>query len=187
MRAVLPASEGVTPDALYHFSEDPSIEVFKPRPGRAIEGRLAGEQLVWTIDEFHAPMYFFPRDCPRIILWARRDSSADDVERWIGSKASMVAHVEARWLSRIRSRELHRYRFDPTPFESIHDHGTHVSLAPVTPLDVEPVGDLEAALAAANVELRVQGTLQPVAEAWFTSLHYSAIRMRNARDWTPPV
>ena len=187
MGAVLPASEGVLPGVLYHFSENPDIEVFEPRPGRAIDGWPAGEQLVWAIDELHAPMYLSPRDCPRVILWALRGSSPDDVERWIGSQASMVAYVEERWLAAMRSCELYRYRFEPGAFESIRDHGTHVTTSAVTPIDVEPVGDLEAALAAANVELRPQETLQPVAEAWFTSLHYSGIRMRNARDWTPPV
>lgn len=185
--AVLPASEGVTPDVLFHFSEDPSIEVFEPRPGRAIDGRPGGELLVWAIDAFHAPMYLFPRDCPRIVLWALRDSTAEDIERWVGSSTSMVAHVEERWLAAVQSCELYRYSFEPSSFESIHDHGTHVSASVVTPIGVERVGDLEAAIAAAGVELRALERLQPVAEAWFSSLHYSGIRLRNARDWTPPV
>ncbi len=185
--SVLPASEGVEPEFLYHFSEDPSIEVFEPRPGRAIAGRPAGERLVWAIDEFHAPMYLFPRDCPRIVLWALRGSSAADVERWIGSQASMVAHVESGWLSRIRACALYRYRFDAAPFESIQDHGTHVSSTAVEPIEVEAVGDLEGAIAAAGVELRALERLQPLADAWFSSLHYSGIRLRNAVEWTPPV
>lgn len=185
--AVLPASEGVAPDVLYHFSEDPRIEVFEPRPGRAIDGRPEDELLVWAIDGFHAPMYLFPRDCPRIVLWALRDSTSEDIERWIGPSASMVAYVEERWLSAMRSCGLYRYRFETTSFESIHDHGTHVSSSAVAPVGVEAVGDLEAAIVEAGVELRALDRLQPVAEAWFSTLHYSGIRLRNARDWTPPV
>lgn len=187
MGAVLPASEGAAPEFLYHFSENPGIEAFEPRPGRSIEGRPDGEQLVWAIDEFHAPMYLFPRDCPRIILWALRDSTAEDIERWLVPERTMVAHVEERWLPELRSCALYRYRFDPTSFESIHDHGTHVSTERVVPLEVERIGDLEGALATANVELRALEQLQPLADAWSSSLHFSGLRLRNAERRVAPV
>jgi hypothetical protein len=132
-------------------------------------------------------MYLFPRDCPRIILWALRESTAADVERWIGPTASMVAYVEERWLPAMHSCELYRYRFEPASFESIHDHGTHVSTSMATPMGVEAVADLEAAIAAAGVELRALERLQPVAEAWFSSVHYSGIRLRNAQERTAPL
>jgi hypothetical protein len=47
---------------LYHFSEDPHIAVFEPRAPTA---RPEVEPLVWAIDEWHAPMYYLLRECPR--------------------------------------------------------------------------------------------------------------------------
>ena len=32
--------------------------------------------LVWAIDKWHQPMYRFPRDCPRILLWPRVTTTA---------------------------------------------------------------------------------------------------------------
>jgi len=185
---LLPGGPAEKPALLYHFSEDPTLTLFEPRAGRAIPGRPEGERLVWAIDDRHAPMYFFPLDCPRIILWAYADSTPEDVARWIGPDAPrMVAHIEAAWLDRVRASRLYRYSFDVSPFETIHDHGTHVSPLAVSPVAVEPVGDLELALTAATVPLRVLDVLQPLAEAWGSSLHFSAIRMRNAIAWTPPA
>ena len=51
---------------LYHFSEDPTIERFVPRAPLA---RPEVEPLVWAIDEWHQPIYFVPRDCPRVCFW----------------------------------------------------------------------------------------------------------------------
>src|SRR5580698_7679583 len=66
---------------LFHFSEDCAIELFEPRPVRVPAERPPGREwlngpLVWAIDAWHAPMYFFPRDCPRILLW-RKPSTTD--------------------------------------------------------------------------------------------------------------
>ena len=185
---VLPGSPAEKPALLYHYSEDAHIERFEPREGRAIPGRPDGEKLVWVIDERHSPVYLFPRDCPRIILWAYEDSDPADINRWINdSRATMVAHVETAWLQRINECQLFRYTFDSSPFESIHDHGVHVSPEPLTPLSVEPIGDLRNALEMANVELRAMDLLQPLAGAWRTSLHFSGIRLRNANEWVAPV
>ena len=61
---------------VFHFSEDPTIQVFAPRPVTVPAERRPGFEwlngpLVWAIDEARQPMYFFPRDCPRILLWKR--------------------------------------------------------------------------------------------------------------------
>jgi hypothetical protein len=50
---------------LYHFSEDPTIKVFAPRAPLAHPDY---EPLVWAIDDWHQPMYWTPRDCPRILF-----------------------------------------------------------------------------------------------------------------------
>ena len=52
---------------LFHYSEDPSIVVFEPRPVRVPAARRAGFEwlngpLVWAIDEPHSILYLFPRE-----------------------------------------------------------------------------------------------------------------------------
>ncbi len=176
---------------LYHFSEDPQIERFEPRPGRQIDGRSPGELLVWAIDEDHSPVYYFPRECPRILLWPIEGSTQDDIDRWMastsGSNPRMVANIESAWLERFKRCRLYRYTFATKGFDDIGDHGVSVNSQPVEPLDVTPVGSLVSAIEDADVELRVMESLQQLADAWFSTLHFSGVRLRNARDWTPPA
>ena len=172
---------------LFHFSEDPNIERFEPRPGRQIDGRPAGEKLVWAIDDWHSPVYFFPRDCPRIMLWPIAGSKRVDIDRWIGSDARMAAHIETAWEQRFNQCVLYRYTFDMSGFENLNDHGVHVSPEPVEPLNVEPVDDLREALAQSDVGLNVVPSLQPYADAWHSTLWFSGVRLRNATEWVAPV
>src|SRR5438309_11897513 len=111
--------------ALYHFSEDPDIAVFSPRqPAR----RPEVQPLVWAIDEWHAPMYFFPRDCPRILFWPLSTTSPEDrAQRWGERDARMVACVEWSWLARIRQVTLYRYTLPAESFEDLDDAGMFVS------------------------------------------------------------
>jgi Family of unknown function (DUF6886) len=167
--------------AIYHFSEEPGIVLFEPRTPAHRPEVLP---LVWAIDEWHAPMYLFPRDCPRILFWPRADTTPADRERFWGDRdARMVACVEWAWLDRIRGAHLYRYRFDAAGFEDLDDAGMLVRRDAVRPLAVEPVGDLVAALRAANVELRLMPSLLPLRGMWDTTLHASGIRLRNAAGW----
>lgn len=168
---------------LYHFSEDPTIEVFVPRwPTH----RPEAEPLVWAIDAWHAPVYFFPRDCPRVCFWPLPTSSPADRERYFGLVSGrMVIAIEAAWLERLQTTRLYRYSFAPDLFEDLHDHGVHVSRHTVTPLALEPMGDLLARLGAAEVELRICPSLVPLGKAIInTTLHFSLIRMRYAQGWS---
>ena len=183
---MLPGLPPGPPLYVYHFSEDPSIERFEPRLGRAIEGRPEGELLVWAIDEHHAPLYYFPRDCPRIVLWTLEDSTPADIERWLGgSSARMVAHIESAWEERLDQCRLYRYKLYASGFETIQDHGVHVSAASHVPVSVEPVDNLRGRLQRSGVELRVLDSLQPLADAevWNSTLHFSGMRLRNALEW----
>ena len=175
---------------LFHFSEDPTIGVFEPRPVRVPAERPAGREwlngaLVWAIDERRQPMYFFPRDCPRILLWTTPSTTEADRERWWkgGRNRSALAHVEAAWLDRLRTTPIYRYRFAPDTFEDLDDAGMWVSRTTVIPLAVEPVGDLLAALAAADVELLVMPDLLPLKGVWDSTIYASGIRLRNAQRW----
>ncbi len=172
---------------LYHFSEEPDIRVFEPRS--PIE-RPEVEPLVWAIDEWHQAMYFVPRDCPRACFWpgttddgrgpravVRRDRRAD------GDRGG------AGWLERIRETVLYRYEMPEATFV-LNDEtaGHYVSREAVTPLSVEPVGDLLTAMAAASVELRVTPSL---VELWRrvirSTLCFSGTRLRNAAGYDPAL
>jgi hypothetical protein len=178
---------------LFHFSEDGAIELFEPRPVRVPAQRPAGfgwlnGPLVWAIDAWHAPMYFFPRDCPRILLWRKPATTDADMERWWSGdpRRRMLAHIEEGWLGRLKATSVYRYAFQPDPFEDIGDVGMWVSRKAVRPLRVEPVGDLLAALDAADVEVRVMPHLLPLKGVWESSLHASGVRLRNAARWGEP-
>lgn len=164
---------------VYHFSEEPSIEVFAPRPSRL------GEALVWAIDAWHEPLYWLPRDCPRVCYWPDARTTPEDHERWWATVAGrMVVALEAAWLERLRRCRLYRYSFDAAAFTSLDDNGMHVSRQTVRPLAVEPVGDLLATLAGGGVELRVCQSLVPLGRAVIaSSMDFSLIRMRNAAGW----
>lgn len=168
---------------LYHFSEEPGIEVFEPR---GVAHRPDVEPVVWTVDAEHQQAYLFPRDCPRALLWAVESTTAEDHERWFGrSEARVIAHVEYAWLDRIRATTLYRYELPSETFEPLEDDAwMWVSRATVTPARVEVLDDLFEAMRAAGVELRAMDRLTPLIGVWEeTTLHWSGIRLRHARDW----
>ncbi len=168
---------------LYHFSEDPAIEVFRPH---VPEHRAGVEPLVYAIDEWHAPMYYFPRQCPRACFWPGAATSDSDRERWFtGIEAKMVIAIESAWLERVRATTLYRYVMPEATFTEHGDASGHWhSRETVSPLSVEPVGDLLSALAEANAELRITPRLY---EMWMavieSTLEFSGTRLRNARGW----
>jgi hypothetical protein len=177
----------VTPSRLFHFSDTPHIGTFMPRPVRVPSARPAGQEwlngpLVWAIDADHQPMYLFPRECPRILLWPTPSTTPEDYARWWGDRSCRaIAHIEWAWLDRLRTESLHRYELPTTSFQDIDDAGMWVSRTPVIPLAIDTVSDLPAELRAQGVELRVMESLAPLKDVWATSLHVSAIRLRNAR------
>ena len=174
---------------LFHFSDDPAIAVFTPRPVRVPAERGPGREwlngpLVWAIDEPRQPMYLFPRDCPRILLWQTPETTEADKALWWGARdCRMIAHIEWAWFERVKTTPIHRYEFDPATFEDLNEAGMWVSRQPVTPLAMQTLTDLPAAMAAHGVELRVMERLTPLKNVWSTSLHASGIRLRNAQDW----
>jgi hypothetical protein len=165
---------------VYHFSEDPEIAVFAPhRP----LGRETEEARVWAIDAEHAPLYWFPRDCPRVTFWAGPESPAESVREFLGTTVARRVHaIESAWLERMRATELYVYRFDAAGFERWPGADGHwVSRTPQTPLAVKPVGDLLSLHAGAGIELRVTPSLWPLHDAIPGSgLRFSIVRMRNA-------
>lgn len=165
--------------ALYHFSENPGIRLFVPR--QPSWGNP--EPVVWAIDEWHAPMYYLPRDCPRVCFWPLAHSAADDVERLFGhTNCKMVIAVEAAWLDQIRTTRLYRYWLPESTF-ACQDAGAgyFVSRQTVKPAQVDQIDDLLSTLIAARVELRICPSIVALGKTVQDStLHYSCIRMRNA-------
>ena len=177
---------------LFHFSERPDIAVFEPRPVRVAAARRPGWEwlngpLVWAIDEWHAPLYLFPRECPRILIWPTEHSTEDDRRRWFGdSDARMIAFVEEASLAELSAARIHRYELPAQPFESLNDAGMWVSREAVTPSGMATLSDLPEELAARDVGLRVVDSLLPLRGLWQTTLHASGIRLRNVHGWGEP-
>ncbi|MED4750260.1 DUF6886 family protein [Brevibacillus choshinensis] len=166
---------------LFHFSENPTIQSFLPRLHPS-HPTLA--PTVWAIDEEHAPMYYLPRDCPRIAYYPREESSSEDIEGYLKqTRANKVIAIESSWYQVLRDTVLYRYTFEPGPF-TCWDKGAgyYIAYSPVAPLDVQPMGDLLEKLMESDVELRITPSLTPLRDYLVsTTLHYSMIRMRNAK------
>ncbi|MFC7623466.1 DUF6886 family protein [Microlunatus sp. GCM10028923] len=174
-----------TEDAVYHFSEDPTITRFAPHVAKTAQVKGA---YVWAVPAHRTHDYWFPRQCPRAMAWARPDSDPDDVAKIIGPGGGSRVHaVEFGWLEAIRTVELYVYRFDPAgfrPADETDEPPAVVTESEVVPLGpAEPVGDLLALHERAGIQLRVLPTLSDFWAAVITStLGFSGIRLRNARS-----
>lgn len=137
---------------------------------------------MWAIDETHAPLYWFPRDCPRGSVWAHNDAEQDLLRERCHTTAPRLHVTELAWLDRIRRCTLYVYRLPPGPFEPWPDAaGQWVSRNPVAPLAVEPVGDLLDWHAAAGIELRFTTNVWPFwDEVVASGLPFSGVRLANA-------
>jgi hypothetical protein len=159
-----PPYRGEGPRALWHVSEDATIDHFVPhhQPLHAND-----EPLVYAIDTRHLPLYWFPRDCPRASFWASSGTSDDDVERWLdGNRLRRVHVVEPRWIEPMRTTRVLAYRLPGETFE---------------PLELVELGDLVERHRAAAIELRTEPRLVDLHEAIVAStLDFSGIRLRNA-------
>ena len=161
---------------LFHVSEEPIIDVFEPRPSIYV-----AEPVVWAISEARLHNYLLPRDCPRVTYYAGRETSAADVERFLGSSRAVVA-VESGWFERVRSCRLYCYHFTPDTFECFDEcAGYFVSRKTVVPARVEIIDEPISELIKLGVELRFVPDLWSLRDAVVKStLQFSIIRMRNA-------
>ena len=143
---------------LYHFSEDPTIDVFAPR-----------EQFVWADDEWRQFRYWFPRECPRATWWPKDRS------------ARPIVAIQWDWWDTFVSTDLYAYRFDAAPFRDSAEGGGWITEDTITPLDVSPVGDLLAKHKEAGNEFRLVADLS---QLWrqvieLPDIDFSGIRLRN--------
>jgi len=173
------------PDLVYHFSEDLHIERFEPHVPPTNPG--AGAH-VWAIDAEHAPLYWFPRDCPRVTVWAADAPQRAALEARFATRASRVHWMERAWVPRFESAQLYVYAFDAAPFvEWTSAEGQWVADQPIEPVDVRPLDRCRSEHERAGVDLRVVDHLWPFVDAVVDSgLPFSIVRIRNAqaRDLT---
>jgi Family of unknown function (DUF6886) len=164
------------PEALFHFSEDPDIRSFVPHIPRTNPSQ---EPAVWAIDARHAPLYWFPRDCPRGTVWANDERDQAHLAATFLTSAVRLHAAESSWLERIRATKLFAYQFDPAPFEPWPAaEGQFVAHVLVQPITVRPLGDLLALHADAGIELRFAPDLTSFWVAVVTSgLPFSGVRL----------
>ncbi len=161
---------------LFHVSEESDIEQFEPRPSP-----YTNEPVVWAIDADRLCNYLLPRECPRVTYYAGRETTAADMQRFLGSSPAVIA-VESAWLERLLLCSLYCYHLPPDTFACIDEcAGYFVSRGPVVPARVQVVDDLLAALLGSGVELRLVPNLWSLRDAVVAStLRFSLIRLRNA-------
>lgn len=183
-REAAPPYEGEGPFALWHYSEDPSLSRFEPRLTGTNPQELA---LVWAVDTRHAPMFWFPRDCPRGCIWLVSTTNATDRDRFFGQSAARRIHVvESGWLDRMQSGRLSAYRLPAEPFRPHETVGGYWgSDRAVDAVEKVAIDDLIGRHARAQIELRVTPSIWPFwREVTASTVEFSGSRLRNA---APPA
>lgn len=179
MREAAPPYAGEGQHALWHVSEDPAIEEF--RPHRAVTA-LEDEERVWAVDTRHLPLFWFARDCPRATFWPSSRTSARDLERFFDGEEKRVHAIEQGWLGPMRSARVVAYRLPEETFRPHPETGGYwISVEPVRPLELVELGDLLDLHASAGIELRIVRSLRPLWDRVIRStVEFSGIRLRNA-------
>jgi len=163
------------PTVLLHYSEDGRIQEFRPHVPRSNPGVAPA---VWAIDPARAPLYWFPRDCPRVAVWANDAAGASRLHDLFATDASRVQAIPDAWRDAFDDCRLYEYRFEPGPFAPWPDaEGQWVAHEPVVAASVERVGPLARKHAAAAVDLRYVDDLGPMrARALASGLPFSIVR-----------
>ncbi len=178
MREPAPPYAGEGPHALWHVSEDTTIERFVPHVSATA---TSGEPRVWAIDTRHLPLYWFPRECPRGSFWATSETTREDAERLLAG-AARVHLVEAAWLDRMRAARVVAYRLPDETFTPDEVGGYWSSREPVEPVERVELGDLLGLHASAEIELRLVASIWPLWDRVVAStLEFSGVRLHNAR------
>ena len=181
MREPAPPYVGEGPHALWHVSENPSLERFEPHVSATAS---SSEPRVWAVDTRHLPFYWFPRECPRGTFWATPETTTDDLALLAGSDRVHV--VEHGWVEPMRSVRVVAYRLPEDTFAPDREVGGYwLSRDAVEPLELVELGDLVVRHELSGIELRVVDNLWPVWNRVATStLEFSGIRLHNATPLT---
>ena len=175
-----PEPPSTSVDYVYHYSEDGTIRRFAPHVPQSNPAHPAS---VWAIDEEHSPLYWFPRYCPRISVWARDEDEQATLTTLFASEASRIVAAETDWMERVRDGRLYRYAFDGAEFQPSQEaDGQYITDHVVHPERVELIDDLLALHAAAGVEVRFTPRLGALMDRILESgLPFSFVRIRDAK------
>jgi len=175
-----PATHAPDVTTVYHYSEDSSIRRFAPHVPPTNPAHPAA---VWAIDEQHAPLYWFPRHCPRISVWANDDDQQTRLSDIFETEAHRICAAETGWMERVRQARLYRYAFDAADFRPwVEADGQYIADHVVYPEWIELVDDVFAEHAAADIELRFTPRLGALMDRILESgLPFSFVRIRDAR------
>jgi hypothetical protein len=178
-REPAPPYHGEGAFALWHYSEDPSLSRFTPHVPATNPG---ARPLVWAVDTRHAPLFWFPRDCPRGCIWRVSTTTPEDREEFFGQSAASRIHViEADWLAGLRSCRLYAYRLPVASFRPHEVGGYWVSEQPVEAVEQIVIDDLTGRHAHARIELRITPSIWPFwRRVVGSTVGFSGSRLRNA-------
>jgi hypothetical protein len=168
------------PDVVLHYSEDGSIKRFVPH---VPPSNPSHPPAVWALDAEHAPLYWFPRHCPRISVWAYDAEQQERLSNLFDTDAARIVAAETAWLDTIRTARVFEYRFDASRFAPWAEaDGQYISGEVLVPDSVEVLDDLLARHAEAEVEVRFTPLLGRLMDAMLASqLPFSFVRIRDAR------
>ncbi len=174
-----PAVHSSDVSAVYHYSEDGAISRFSPHVPPT---NPSHPPAVWAIDEAHSPLFWFPRHCPRISVWARTEAEQHRLTDLFDTAASRICAAESQWLRAVRDAHLYRYRFDRSSFEPWSEaDGQYITGEVVYPAEVDLLDDLLGLHADAGVELRFTPRLGALMDRMLASgLSFSFVRIRDA-------
>lgn len=174
-----PAVHDSSVTTVYHYTEDGTLKRFAPHVPPTNPGHPPA---VWAIDERHSPLYWFPRNCPRISVWAHDADQQSRLTAIFETEATRLCAAETHWMLRVRDAKIYRYEFDASQFRPWDDaDGQYISDDVVYPTRVEPMNDLLAIHAAAQIELRFTPRLGSLMDSILSSgLPFSFVRIRDA-------
>jgi len=165
---------------LLHFSEDPKIKVFRPHVPQV---RRTTRRWLWAWTRSMRLDSGSPGTRHELAAGVTASRWSEIGRALLGMGAHRRMHaIETVWLERMQACKMYMYRFDPAPFAAHNsDAGYYSTRETITPLSVEPIGDLLALHAGANIELRIVPNLWPIIDAVVASgLEFSIIRKMNA-------
>lgn len=171
---------GPVPSVVYHYSEDGTINRFTPH---VPQSNPSHPPAVWAMDADHSPLHWFPRDCPRISVWADDERQREVLSETFATDATRICAAESGWIERIQAAKVYRYTFDGSHFAPWAEaHGQYISGEVVQPVAVDVLDDLLMLHAEAEVELRFTPKLGTLMDQMLASgLPFGFVRIRDAR------
>lgn len=170
----------IRPRVVLHYSEDPDIEVFRPH---VPDTNPRQSPAVWAIEPDAAPLYWFPRDCPRVTVWANDPDQQRVLADRFDTRVTRVHFARSPDRTWIRSTTLYEYELDVDHFEPWPDaEGQWISRATVRPISQRRMGNLVEEHTERSIDLRFVEDLGAArAEVLASRLPFSIVRFAPPR------